>query len=92
MEIRSPKTETEWKNYFDLRFRILRKPLGKEIGSERNDGDENGIHFAVFDQETILGIARLDYQENNIAQVRFVAIEENQQKRYWKIGNACSRR
>lgn len=75
MEIRTPQTAAEWDKYYDLRYRILREPLGKERGSERNDGDEAGIHFAVFDGESILAIARLDRVDDTVCQVRFVAVE-----------------
>jgi predicted GNAT family N-acyltransferase len=102
LEIRSPKTEKEWESYYDLRYRILRKPLNQPIGSEKNDGDETGIHFALFENKTninsILAIARLDLQEDNIAQVRFVAVEEIQQglgyglKIMQEVEKECSRR
>ncbi|MDH4474799.1 MAG: GNAT family N-acetyltransferase [Fluviicola sp.] len=77
MEIRTPQTVTEWEIYYDLRYRVLREPLGKERGSERNDGDEAGIHFALFDGASILAIARLDRVDETICQVRFVAVETN---------------
>ncbi len=85
MEIRTPQTSAEWEQYFDLRYRILREPLGKERGSERNEGDETGVHFALFEQGTIVGVARLDKVDHEICQVRFVAIEDNiQGKGYGK--------
>ena len=77
MEIRAPKNANEWDDYYDLRYRVLRQPLGKERGSERNEGDESGMHFALFDGGKILGIARLDKVDDNTSQVRFVAIESN---------------
>ncbi len=79
MEVRTPQTEKEWEAYYDLRYRILREPLGKERGSERNEGDETGIHFALFEGTQILGIARLDCFDHTTCQVRFVAIEANLQ-------------
>lgn len=81
VEIRSPKSEKEWENYFDLRYRVLRKPLNQIKGSEKNEGDETGIHFAYFENNVILAIARLDYQENKIAQVRFVAVDTSLQSK-----------
>lgn len=75
MEIRTPQTEAEWEAYYDLRYRILREPLGKERGSERNDGDASGIHFALYDDGQLLGIARLDQVDETTCQVRFVAVE-----------------
>lgn len=79
MEIRTPETEAEWEAYYDLRYRVMREPLGKERGSERNEGDSTGIHFALYEDGTILGIARLDKVDDQICQVRFVAIESHLQ-------------
>lgn len=78
-EIRSPKSEQEWEQYYDLRYRVLREPLGQPRGTEKNEGDETGIHFAYFEDGKILAIARLDLQEDKQAQVRFVAVESNLQ-------------
>lgn len=79
MEIRTPQTTAEWEAYYDLRYRVLREPLGKDRGSERNEGDEAGIHFALYDNGTVKGIARLDKVSDTICQVRFVAVESNLQ-------------
>ena len=75
MEIRTPYSEQEWEDYYDLRYRILREPLNKPRGSERNDGDLTGIHLALFEDERIKAIARLDAPEPTISQVRFVAVD-----------------
>lgn len=77
--IKSPYTEKEWEDYFDLRYRVLRKPLDQPLGSERNEGDETGIHFAVYDNRQLKAIARLDQSDEKITQVRFVAVEANSQ-------------
>ncbi len=79
VEIRTPITESEWEAYYDLRFRVLREPLNQPRGSEKNEGDQTGIHFALFENNNILAIARLDLTEDNVAQVRFVAVEFNLQ-------------
>ena len=50
IEIRLPKTEDEWEDYYDLRYRVLRQPLNQPRGSEKNDGDEDGIHFALYER------------------------------------------
>jgi predicted GNAT family N-acyltransferase len=86
IKIRLPETDEEWEDYYDLRYRILRKPLNQPIGSERNDGDETGIHFALYDKGVLKAIARLDEHSMNIAQTRFVAVEtESQKKGYGKL-------
>lgn len=77
--IRTPKSDKEWKDYYDLRYRILRKPLNQSRGSEQNEGDALGIHFALYDNDQLKAIARLDQSSENISQVRFVAVETNSQ-------------
>ncbi|WP_430404338.1 GNAT family N-acetyltransferase [Fluviicola sp.] len=79
IEVKIPKTQEEWDSYYDLRYRILREPLGKERGSERNDGDENGIHFALVDGKKLIAVARLDHVDQAICQARFVAVESDLQ-------------
>lgn len=79
IEIRSPKTTSEWTDYFDLRYRILRAPLNQPLGSEKNDGDSTGIHFALYENEVLKAIARLDQAEKSISQVRFVAVDTDLQ-------------
>ena len=75
IRIRTPETELEWANYYDLRYRILREPLNQLRGSEKNEGDAAGIHFALFEDIQLIGIARLDKMDETIYQVRFVAID-----------------
>ena len=77
--IKAPETAMEWEDYYDLRFRILREPLGQPRGSERNEGDETGIHFALYEDGVLKAIARLDRNGEKTAQVRFVAVETDQQ-------------
>lgn len=81
LEIRSPQTPEEWENYYSLRYAILRKPLGQPVGSEKNEGDKDGIHIALFEDGIIRAIARLDVSEPKIAQVRFVATDSNSRKK-----------
>ena len=79
VEIRSPKTTDEWQEYYDLRYRVLRQPWNQPRGSERNEGDETGLQFALFESGKIAAIARLDQSAQFEAQVRFVAVEFNAQ-------------
>lgn len=79
IEIRSPKSSEEWDAYFDLRYRVLREPLGQPRGSEKNEGDETGEHFALIENGQIKAIARLDHSGENIGQVRFVAVDPSLQ-------------
>lgn len=75
IEIRAPKNEQEWDSYYDLRFRILREPWGQPRGSEKNEGDKTALHFALFDNEELLAVARMDKIDESQVQVRFVGVE-----------------
>ena len=93
MEIRSPNTSKEWEDYYKLRYDVLRKPLNQAIGSERNEGDSDGQHFALYD-DGVKAIARLDQADVGISQVRFVAVDNSLHgKGYGKsIMNAVEKR
>lgn len=75
IEIRKPITPKEWEQYYALRYDVLRKPLNQPIGSERNDGDLTGIHFALYEDGMLRAIARLDKVDETTGQTRFVAVD-----------------
>lgn len=77
--IKTPQSRDDWDVYYDLRYRILREPLGKERGSERNEGDETGIHFALYENDALIAVARLDRVDETVCQARFVAVESHLQ-------------
>lgn len=79
IEVKNPRSEKEWDAYYDLRYRILREPLGKERGSERNEGDETGLHFALSENDVLIAVARLDRVNETVCQARFVAVESHLQ-------------
>lgn len=93
VEIRPPITEREWEDYYDLRYRVLREPWNQPRGSERNEGDETGKHLALFESGIIKAIARLDDSGPQESQVRFVAVEFNEQGRGYGrlIMEACEK-
>ena len=48
---------------------------------QSNDGDIKGKHFALYENDDLRAIARLDQNQNNISQVRFVAVDTKYQKK-----------
>lgn len=82
-EIRTPKNENEWQHYYALRYEVLRKPLGQAPGSERNDGDLTGNHFALFCDQELVAIGRLDQASPGVSQARFVAVHPKMQGKGW---------
>ena len=77
--IRRPNSPEEWDSYFNLRYEVLRAPWNQPRGSERNEGDASAEHFAFFENEQIIGVGRLDFTENLGSQIRFMAVETNNQ-------------
>ncbi|MDH5764602.1 MAG: GNAT family N-acetyltransferase [Gammaproteobacteria bacterium] len=70
----SPQTEEEFKQYFELRWRILRKPWNQALGSEQDNDEDNSYHLmAVCDNKTI-AVARLQFIDNTTAQIRYMAV------------------
>ena len=47
---RPPKSEKEFEEYFTFRWKLLRKPLGLERGSEQDELEKSAFHFASLDQ------------------------------------------
>ena len=75
-----PKTEKEYHEYFLLRWEILRKPWDQPKIIAPVEDDNTSIHFSVIDDnKTTVGVCRLHFNSPLESQVRFVAIDINQQ-------------
>lgn len=79
VDIRRPKTEQEFAAYYDLRWRVLRKPWGQPKGSEKDDKEEESIHIMAVDKETggIVGVGRLHKNSDEEGQIRFMAVRDD---------------
>jgi len=79
MIITQPKTPEEYEKYYDLRWRILRAPWNQPKGSEKDDKEETAIHVMICEMNRIpVGIGRAHFNNNDEAQIRYMAVEENQ--------------
>ena len=77
MDIRSPESELEFVAYYDLRWRVLRKPWGQPFGSERDELDAAATHVAGYDEaKRLVCVGRLHAVETGVGQVRYMAVEE----------------
>jgi len=73
---RSPRTPAEWKNYFDLRWRVLRAPWNQPRGSEKDERESESVHFMIVGVDSAaLAIGRLHFNTPAEAQVRFMAVD-----------------
>ena len=57
----------------------MRAPWDQPKGSEKDDKEETAIHVMVCESEGIpVGIGRAHFNSNDEAQIRYMAVEENQ--------------
>lgn len=74
IQIRSPLSNAEWENYYQLRWEILRNPWNQPRGSECDQYDKQAYHIlAQMNQETI-GVGRLHTCDNVTGQIRYMAV------------------
>ncbi len=80
-KIKQPKTKEEFKRYYHLRWQLLRAPWQQPEGSETDDIETQCFHvMAVTANDEIIGIARLQFNLSNEAQIRYMAVIEPHQK------------
>ena len=72
---RSPRTKEEFENYYNFRWKQLRKPLGLERGSEQDELEKSAFHIAAFDNNYLIGVGRIQLEQNSLARIRFMAVE-----------------
>ena len=83
MKILEP-TSDEMKEYYHLRWKILREPLGLEEGTEKDDLEDVSYHLMIVDDCSVLGVGRVHFIINNLikkAQIRYMAIDQKIQKK-----------
>jgi len=81
MLIIQPSTPEQYRQYFDLRWRILCAPWNQPRGIERDPSDATSIHLmAVAEDGSVLGAGRLHFNSATEAQIRYMAVETGQQR------------
>ena len=74
-QIKQPVTEEEFKDYFHLRWKLLRAPWNQPEGSETDDIEDQCFHLMAVDaKKKVIGIARLQFNSAIEAQIRYMAI------------------
>ena len=76
MKIVEPKSLEEMKNYFFLRYKVLREPWNQPIGSEQDSDESSSIHRMIVDANTskIRAVGRLHFNNNKESQIRYMAV------------------
>jgi len=74
-EIRQPAGKDEFSAYYQLRWLLLRAPWKQPQGSEIDDLEDSCFHLmALDDKKEIIGVARLQFNSSEEAQVRYMAV------------------
>ncbi len=80
IEIRKPETKQEFDKYFDLRWRVLRKPWSQPKGSEQDEMDNDGIHIMAIIGDKVIGCGRGHFNSSIEAQIRYMAVDDDFQR------------
>jgi len=82
IQIRPPDNDIEFEQYYALRWEVLRKPLGKPKGSERDESDDRAFHLiAVAAGKQILAGGRMHMNSSDEAQIRFMFVTKTLQRK-----------
>ena len=78
----SPYTPQEWDAYFLFRWQMLRQPWKQPVGSDRDQHETAAFHImATTPAGEIVGIGRLHSVDNETAQIRYMAVAPDFQRR-----------
>ncbi len=81
MRLIEPASNAEFKQYYELRWKILRAPWNQPHGSEQDALDATSTHVMVIDAGNVaLGIGRLHFNSIAEAQIRFMAVDVGHQR------------
>ncbi len=81
MEIRSPVTDEEFNQYYDLRWKVLREPWQQPKGSEKDELEDQAVHMAAIEDGKVIGVGRAHFNSSEEAQIRFMAVNPGYQKK-----------
>jgi len=81
VKIIEPNSSAEFKQYYNLRYEVLRKPWLQPKGSEKDDGDKSSIHRMIIDESNgkAVAVGRLQFNTSEEAQIRYMAVSDNYQ-------------
>ncbi|MEP6597679.1 MAG: GNAT family N-acetyltransferase [Ginsengibacter sp.] len=69
----------EYRQMVDLRYEILRKPLGLSFKKEELDKEKNDILIGAFEEEKMLGCCLMTRVDDNNIRLRQMAVQNNLQ-------------
>jgi N-acetylglutamate synthase-like GNAT family acetyltransferase len=83
IQIKSPVTRDDFKQYYELRYKVLREPWGQPRGTEKDDYEPISQHFMAVDDANgeILGVVKMFEKEPGVAWVSHLAVASRHQNK-----------
>ena len=82
MRIVEPVTPQDYRQYYNLRWKILCAPWKQPRGIERDPSDGDSTHLMAVDEgHAVVGVGRLHFNTPGEAQIRYMAIATANQRR-----------
>ena len=76
---KTPTNQKEYKEYDLFRWKILRKPIGKDISSLKDKFEESAYHLIGIKDKKIIACGRLHFNNKDEAQIRYMAVSKDLQ-------------
>ena len=77
---KTPENNKEFKEYDLFRWEILRKPLGKDIASLKDEHEKSAFHLVGYKDQRIIACGRLHFNKTYEAQIRYMAVSKDLQR------------
>ena len=87
--IKQAETKEEFKDYYHLRWKLLRAPWNQPEGSETDDIEDQCFHVIAVApsnhsnndyKNKVIGVARLQFNSSTEAQIRYMAVEQSHER------------
>ena len=79
IEFRTPLNSDEFEKYDLFRWQILREPIGKSIGSLKDEYENSSYHLICVSDNEVIACGRLHFNTDFEAQIRYMAVNNNLQ-------------
>ena len=76
---KTPENNKEFREYDLFRWEILRKPLGKDIASLKDEHEKSAFHLVGYRDQRIIACGRLHFNKTYEAQIRYMAVSKDLQ-------------
>jgi predicted GNAT family N-acyltransferase len=81
LEIIEPVSTEDFRQYYELRWKILRAPWHQPRGSERDPLDDDSTHLMIINSDHVaVGVGRLHFNTICEGQLRYMAVDITRQR------------